>query len=580
MTRARILLAFLVAVSLVAIPAGPAHAARTFKIYGAGNGHGLGLSQWGAYGLATKGLTHQQILTHYYTGTEVVQGTGEPTEIRVGLTDGRRLVHLTAEVGQVELRLAAPGPTGTLVGTIPSPETWTVEVSKGNYLIRDAHGTPVGTAVDGTKKLYVVYEPAGARVSSPEAGHTYNRGYIEMSIYRSCSSCTTSYERMVAVLAPQSYLYGLGEVPNSWPVEALEAQIDAARTYAYFLIKGLGQNRSGCACGLFDDARNQVYAGWDHEGDPGGEQWVQAVDATDGEVVTYNGQLIEALYMSSSGGYTENNENVWGGTPQPYLRGVCDPGDYTDSNPYRVWTVSLTDAAVTSKLLPYTGDIGTVVRFRHIIRGVSGRVMRATVVGAEGTADVAGATLRGALGLRDTRFWINTNRTVTGTVRAKYDALKCAPGLPTTAKVVVPGGSRQRFQNGAIYANEADSRTVWLRGPIYSEYVVTKESEGPLGPPLSSVVALTAPPGCDTQSCAKARFKNGFIYFKEDTGAHEVHGPVLEYFAANSGVFGHLGFPITDVKRTARGVQATFQGRGGAGQITVTCPASGGCTES
>jgi SpoIID/LytB domain protein len=386
---------------------------------------------------------------------------------------------------------------------------------------------------------------------------------------------------MIAVLSPQSYLYGLGEVPSSWPLEALEAQADAARTYAFYLIKGLGQNRPGCNCALFDDARNQVYSGWDHEGQSGGEQWVEAVDATDGEVVTYNGSLIEALYMSSSGGYTENNENVWGGTPQPYLRGVCDPGDYTDRNPYRVWTVSLSDAAVTSKLRPYTGDIGTVVRFRHIIRGVSGRVRRATVVGSEDTADLAGSTLRGALGLRDTRFWINADRTVTGTVRTKYDALKCAPGLPRSAKVEVPGGLRQRFQSGAIYVNETDSRTVWLRGPIYDEYVLTKESAGVLGPPLSSVTALKAPAGCDVQPCAKARFKNGYIYLKEDTGAHELHGRVLEYFVGADGVFGRLGFPLSDVRTTAGGgSQATFQGRAGGGPITVTCPPSGNCTES
>jgi SpoIID/LytB domain protein len=369
-------------------------------------------------------------------------------------------------------------------------------------------------------------------------------------------------------------------VPSSWPIEALEAQVDAARTYAFNLIKGVGQNRPGCNCALFDDARNQVYSGWDKEGAPEAERWVQAVDATDGEVVTYQSQLIEALYMSSSGGYTENNENVWGGTPQPYLRGVCDPGDYTAANPYRVWTVSLSDAEVTSRLSRYTGNIGTVVRFAHIVRGVSGRVMRASVVGTQGTKDLAGSTLRGALGLRDTRFWINTNRTVTGTVRAKYDALKCAPGLPKSAKVAVTGGLRQRFENGAIYVNETDTRTVWLRGPIYAEYVAKKESDGVLGPPLSSVVALTAAPGCDTQSCAKARFKNGYIYLKQDAGAHEVHGRVLDYFTANDGVFGHLGFPVTDVKRTAGGgSQATFQGKAGAGPITVTCSASGNCSE-
>ena len=133
-----------------------------------------------------------------------------------------------------------------------------------------------------------------------------------------------------------------------------------------FLIKGLGQNRSGCNCGVYDDTRNQVYAGWDHEGEDQGTRWVQAVDDSAGEVVLYRGSLIEAQYMSSSGGYTEDVQNVWGGAAVPYLQGVCDPGDYTQANPARSWKVAMTSAQVTSHLRPYTGDIGTVTRFAKI----------------------------------------------------------------------------------------------------------------------------------------------------------------------------------------------------------------------
>src|SRR5436189_1193669 len=102
-------------------------------------------------------------------------------------------------------------------------------------------------------------------VASPEAGHTYNRGYIEIDDSKRCDTCGFAL-RMNAILSPQTYLYGLGEVPSSWPAEAMKAQADAARTYAFYLIAALGQHRAGCDCGVYDDTRNQVYAGWDHEG--------------------------------------------------------------------------------------------------------------------------------------------------------------------------------------------------------------------------------------------------------------------------------------------------------------------------
>ena len=108
-------------------------------------------------------------------------------------------------------------------------------------------------------------------------------------------------------------------------MSALKTQAIAARTYA-FTKAAASQHRAVCDCALYASSYDQVYAGWDKEGGVDGDRWVSAVDQTDDQVVLNAGQTIQAFYMSSSGGYTENNENVWGGTPIDYLRGVCDPG--------------------------------------------------------------------------------------------------------------------------------------------------------------------------------------------------------------------------------------------------------------
>lgn len=298
--------------------------------------------------------------------------------------------------------------------------------------------------------------------------------------------------------------------------------------------------------------------------------------ATKGEVVLAGGQPIPAFYSASSGGYTEDNENVWGGTALPYLRGVCDPGDYTRANPYRTWVVGPVPAdVVATKLRPWTGDIGIVERFGRTVRGVSGRIETVRVVGADGAVTITGAQLREGLGLRDDRVWINSNRLVRGTIRATYDGLMCSPGLPAGSRVKVDGGARQRFAEGTIYVNAARSLTVWLYGPIEHSYVASGESGGPLGLPRSGVVELSAGPGCDTQTCDRVVLETGRIYLKTSTGAHALFGPVLDFFLARRGVMGRLGFPTSDVTQAANGAwTATFEGG------SVTCGADGPCTRT
>jgi SpoIID/LytB domain protein len=299
-------------------------------------------------------------------------------------------------------------------------------------------------------------------------------------------------------------------------MRALRAQAVASLTYALEKVGRVGL-RAECNCHLYASVLDQVYIGWDKEGGELGSRWVQAVRDIGRDVVLLDGQPIQAFFHSSSGGYIADNRDVFG-SPLSYLQARCDIGDKTPSNPNSVWTVALSRSAVTTGLLPYTGNIGTVTGFSDSVRDVSGRMTTVTVNGTDGSATLSGATLRAALrsglGLKSTRVWVNANRHVTGPIRTKYDALRCAPGLPTSAQAIEGDGLRQSF-------------------------------------------------------------KVGRIYHKVGAGAHWVHGFVLGYFLDQGGSGGHLGFPLTDVQAQDDGSsKATFEGG------TVTCTADGICSDS
>jgi hypothetical protein len=284
-----------------------------------------------------------------------------------------------------------------------------------------------------------------------------------------------------------------------------------------------------------------------------------------------------AVYSSSSGGYTESNEFAWFNSPIPYLRAVCDPGDYTAANPNRTWSVKLTGAQIGSRLGGFGYHVGTVTGFGSVRRSSAGRVIAVTVTGTGGSdgkhVRVSGPAFSGALGLRSDRVWINVNRNVTGPTRAKYDRLMCAPGLSQSRRAAVPGGTRQLFVRGAIYASSDTKKAVWSHGPIFDKYKERRGPKGVLGFPLSDVLDLKKPDGCSSGRCSRESFTKGRIYLKRSIGAHEVHGRVLSYYLAHGGAGGSLGFPVSDVSVSSGAATSTFE------HGTVTCTKEG-CTRS
>jgi SpoIID/LytB domain protein len=565
--RARLLV--VLALVVCSLPAGgSARAADSFRFHGSGYGHGIGMSQWGAYGLAKQGWSYARILTHFYSGTRVVTSTTVPKVVRVGLTAGRSRIHVGARNGPVFLWL--DGPRRTPVAKIPKGKTWTVAAAPivRKYAIRDDTGALVGGVRWGgpARPLFVTFEDTGSRVFVPEAdevwhrGFAYAYGFLEFDLVGCADRCR---ERLTIQLPFERYLRGLGEMPSSWPGAALRAQTVAARTFAMYKIRHHGI-REGCDCHVLDGASDQVYVGWSKEAGVDGDRWVAAVNGTAGRVVTYGGSVIQAFYAASDGGYSENVEDVWHGGNSayaiPYLRGVCDPGEDTSANPWTDWARSFTAASASSRLAPYTGGIGTISRFTKVRRGVSGRIVSAVVRGTTGSASVSGSELRAALGLPDGRVWINSDRNIVGVVRAKYDDLMCRPGLPRSALLTLDHGSRQLFARGGIYRNGPVDLTVWLRGAVHDEYLGVGGAAGRLGLPVTGTANPSRVAAAETCSgCRRLIAERGRGYFKPGLGAYALWGPVLTAYLSRGGAQGSLGYPITRVSRVDGVSRASFE---------------------
>ena len=354
----------------LAVGTASADAASRFTIRGAGFGHGVGMSQYGAMGYAEQGAGYQEILAHYYTGTSL--GTVEQSRVV------RVLLQSTS--GAAAITSAERAGTRTLD---PAKSYRVVRRTFDQVDLQSASGKKLGTytaplQIDGGADGIVL---KGRALNGRTSG-AY-RGILELrpGAFGVNAINAVSMDEYVQGVVPV-------ESPASWPLEALKAQAVAARTYAITSTKG------GVGFEHYPDTRSQVYGGI------GVEQPTtnQAVAETARQVVTYQGRPVTTYFFSTSGGRTENNENSFGGPPQPWLRSVEDP--YDDVSPRHRWRVELTMGEAARRL---SGLVkGSFRGVKVIRRGASPRVVAADVVGSRGTTRVTGSTLRARFGLYDT----------------------------------------------------------------------------------------------------------------------------------------------------------------------------------
>ena len=357
------------AVALLLVPARPA--AASWVIKGHGFGHGIGMSQYGAYGYAEHGWNYKRILRHYYRHTTV--GKASERRIRVLLTSG---------VGSVSFS----GASRACGHSLSNGGTYSFAGSGSKVVLRSGSGKSLATC-------------GGA--GSTRGGNSVSIGGIGRYRGSLIAKLVGGSLYVINRVSLENYVEGVipNEMPASWASQALRVQAVAARSYA--LSTDSGTN----VFDVYDDTRSQVY------GDLSTEQSASnaAARATAGQVVEYHGNVITAYFFSTSGGHTENIENSFvGASPVPYLKGV--PDRYDGISPVHSWKVPLSTRTVSSRL----GGLfsGKLRRIRVIRRGVSPRIVYAKVIGSAGSTRVTGATLRDRLGLMDT--WIDFGKHETG----------------------------------------------------------------------------------------------------------------------------------------------------------------------
>ena len=191
----------------------------------------------------------------------------------------------------------------------------------------------------------------------------------------------------INVLGVEKYLNSVvgSEMPHKWHIEALKAQAIASRTYA------LKKTNNG----LYDidsTQTNQVYNGLESST----FKTRRAVRETRSLVITYKNKLINALFHSSSGGMTENSEEVWG-DPYPYLVTVKD---FDQKNPKIRWNKEVSKSEL-KEIFPIIGGIQQI-EVLNITE--TGRIKNLKIIGTFGDKVITGKEFRSKLGLKSTLF--------------------------------------------------------------------------------------------------------------------------------------------------------------------------------
>ncbi len=275
--------------------------------------------------------------------------------------------------------------------------------SSTNAVVKDVSGRKLGD-IAAMNAFYALPNEGGVAVDTMRAGAVWIEpqagGYVYIGDfwYRGKALVIPSAKGLTAInyVDLEQYLYSVlgSEMSGSWPLEALKAQAVAARTYAVYK----RQNDRNALYDVSNTQSSQVYKGLASEF----TSTQAAVNATAGQVLTYNNQLILSVFHACSGGHTENVENVWF-EALPYLRGVQDfDQDVTQCQ----WVKSFSAEELSKRL----AGVGNVVSISPTLTPY-GSLKSMKIVGTSGTRELKGEAVRNALGLKSTRFTITQEST-------------------------------------------------------------------------------------------------------------------------------------------------------------------------
>lgn len=271
-----------------------------------------------------------------------------------------------------------------------APSTWKIytEEDLGNMNIVRSSGLEV-VLEDGVGNPLLVCDNDGSApaFAGESSQHSFHLTELTKGSYRGWFEFLRQGSTMIPVniVDFEDYLYGViaAEMPASWNMEALKAQAVAARSMSmYQYNKYIKSGYNVC-----DTTYTQVYKGFTGEH----VRTNQAVDETRGIVVTYNGKIAETLFSSTSGGYTEDPQYVWG-NPVPYLKAI--PDLYETDPEMKPWTRTITLGDIDLCLERQNIKIGRATGLRINGYTPAGRVNQLEIIGTDGTHKVDRENIR------------------------------------------------------------------------------------------------------------------------------------------------------------------------------------------
>ena len=360
---------FLLLITFTSVNSASAIAPKIFTFTGSGYGHGVGLSQYGAKGQALEGKSATEILNYYFPDAQVT-----PVEDTATIS-----VNIAHQVSALSL-------------VLPAVETATVVIDSAvaNVLPSNA---PLNFAISGkaisgpggSGKLWIIKWSYPQSLISVNVGKTKfqtNHGYIQL---RAVNAAGLGYriEATNLLRLHDEYLYGIAEVPSSWPAAALESQVIASRTYALMRMNSI---KKACDCHVYNSKYDQAFVGYSKEGEARfGQLWKAAVDATavdegHGLAITVDQQPVSVFFSSSTGGMTQRSVDVWG-TEIPHLISVADPWslDPAINKNYAKWTKQISQK-VMAKAFGLTDVDHLIIGERTATKSV----LKVTGVSSEG----------------------------------------------------------------------------------------------------------------------------------------------------------------------------------------------------
>jgi stage II sporulation protein D len=348
-----------------------------FDFIGNGYGHGVGMSQIGARSRALSGESASAILNYYYKDVQVAPFVDTHT-IRVNIAHLVKTIAFTTHTPGARIDVFE-GDIGNSVEFMPVASYATK---------KRATFTIASLPKERALTLRWVGENPIITMTQGSVSTKYKYGYITIKALKGALVVTNT------LALRDEYLWGISEVPSSWPAAALEAQAIASRSYA---LSKLSIVRPSCDCQVFSHISDQNFVGYSKESEPRfGHFWKDAVtrtiiDTSTSLVVLSNGKPAQTYFFSSSGGATQTTLDAWGAATA-FTQSVPDTASAdVKLNPrFASWKASSTQELVAKAFL-----LPNVVSLEILSRNQAGAVTYIAATSSEGvTKKIRGDTFR------------------------------------------------------------------------------------------------------------------------------------------------------------------------------------------